>query len=122
MDYVALGLDAVAVPCGCPHCGFVRGPGGAVFDVGFPCPGCGRGGAMVVSTGAGSLSAPFVAALVAGSVAFVGGVGAMMAGGWMYLKGDKERGERVAMIGSLVGSVPAVAGIVLLKRAKDRET
>lgn len=32
---------------GCPHCGFEGEPGGAVYDVTFPCPKCGKGGVQL---------------------------------------------------------------------------
>lgn len=34
---------------GCPRCGYFGGPGPPVFDTTFPCPACGRGGAIVAA-------------------------------------------------------------------------
>lgn len=35
---------------GCSRCGYAGGPGRAVYDVTFPCPACGRGGAVSRTT------------------------------------------------------------------------
>jgi hypothetical protein len=32
---------------GCPFCGFTGEPGGAIYDVTFPCPRCGKGGVQI---------------------------------------------------------------------------
>lgn len=44
----------------CPNCGFESDPEtGALYDVAFPCPNCGRGGAMVHRVAARKLAGYF---------------------------------------------------------------